>query len=195
MATRRKYTVKQRAETAGLAIVVGVTEAERQTGIPKETIQYWTEKPEFAQLRTRAREAVVADFWIAIQAGVEQVHLGLIGDAPLRDKATALATLVDRYALLNGEATQRTETRDVDPDTASPDLAAARGAYLTLVSARSGAVVGGAGEGAHPNGNGEVPPLPVPGEHPRGRAPKAAGPEGSSNGHQPNGRHRGEVAG
>ena len=41
---------------------------------------------------------------------------GLESNAPLRDKALALATLVDRYALLNGEATARTETKALTDD-------------------------------------------------------------------------------
>lgn len=112
MATRRRYTARERAKAVGIAAVEGVTEAERQTGTPKETIQYWTTKPEFAHLRTTAREAVVESFWIGIQVGLEQVTAGLKGDAPLNHKAEALRTLTEKYQLLSGGATERTETHD-----------------------------------------------------------------------------------
>ena len=111
MAERRKYTAKQRANAVGIAVVEGVTAAERTTGIPKETVQYWTQKPEFVQLRTTAREVVVEQLWIGIQVGIEELTKGLQSDAPVNHKAAAFEALAERYALLNGEATTRTETR------------------------------------------------------------------------------------
>lgn len=118
MAERRRYSAKTRAKAAGIAVVEGVTEAERRTGIPKETIHYWLNKPEFAHLRTTARETVVEQFWVGVQVGVEQVIEGLKGDAPLNHKAEATRMLADRFALLNGEATTRTEsiTNGLDPE-------------------------------------------------------------------------------
>ena len=113
MAERRKYTAKQRANAVGIAVVEGVTAAERTTGIPKETVQYWTTKPEYAQLRTTARETVVEQLWIGIQVGVEELTKGLRGDAPVHQKAAAFEALAERYALLNGDATSRSETRAV----------------------------------------------------------------------------------
>jgi len=116
MAARKFRPRIVKAEVAALASVVGVTEAERQTGIAKETIHYWLKDPEFARLRTTAREQVVEQFWAGIQIGTRAVLEGLESNAPLRDKALALATLVDRYALLNGEATARTETKALTDD-------------------------------------------------------------------------------
>ena len=113
MAERRKYTSRQRAKATGIAAAEGVTAAERATGIPKETIQYWTKKPEFAHLRTTAREMVVDQFWVGVQVGLEQVIEGMKGDAPLKEKAIALATIYDRHALLTGGATARSESRDI----------------------------------------------------------------------------------
>lgn len=123
MAQRRRYTAKQRAEAAGIAVVEGVTAAERVTGIPKTTIQYWTEKPEFAQLRTTAREAVIEELWVGLQIGVRELSAGLAGDAPLHHKAQAFVALAERYALLSGDATSRTESRELHdlPDSAYID--------------------------------------------------------------------------
>jgi hypothetical protein len=112
MATRRRYSEKTRAKAVGIAVVEGVTEAERQTGIPKQTIDYWLDKPEFGQLRTTAREVVVESLWVGIQIGIRALVEGIKGDAPLNHKADAFDKLAQRYALLNGEATQRTETHD-----------------------------------------------------------------------------------
>jgi hypothetical protein len=96
-----------------VAVVDGVTRAQEVTGIPKTTIDYWLDKPEFVQLRTTAREAVIEQLWVGIQVGVEVLTAGLKGDAPLNHKAAAFDSLTERYALLNGEATVRTETADL----------------------------------------------------------------------------------
>jgi len=94
----------------GIAVADGVTAAERATGIPKQTIDYWQSKPEFGHLRTTAQETVAEQFWIGIQVGLREVIKGLEGDAPLREKAEAMKVMADRYALLTGAATSRTET-------------------------------------------------------------------------------------
>ncbi len=113
MAERRRYTAKQKAQAVGIAVVEGVTEAERQLAIPKQTIDYWLRKPEFGPLRTTAREVVVEDFWVGVQVGLEEVAKGLRSDAPLKDKAAALGVLYDRFALLTGHPTSRSEHRDI----------------------------------------------------------------------------------
>ncbi|MDP2622272.1 MAG: hypothetical protein Q8Q29_00540 [Actinomycetota bacterium] len=127
-----------------------MTEAERQTGVPKETIQYWLNKPEFAQLRTTAREIVVDSFWVGIQIGAKALTEGLQSDAPLNHKADAFRSLADRYLLLNGEATARSEHRDIsDPDDAAVDALEGRVAWLPTPVA-PGLVA--RGNGAHTNG-------------------------------------------
>jgi hypothetical protein len=115
VATRRRYTAKQKAEAVGIAVVEGVTEAERQTGIPKQTIDYWQSKPEFGQLRTTARDIVADQFWVGIQIGLREVIKGIeSADVPLKDKHQALATIYDRHALLTGGATGRWESRELN---------------------------------------------------------------------------------
>ena len=114
MAERRRYSAKTKAKAVGIALVEGVTEAERQTGIPKETMHYWLRQPQFAHLRTRAREEVAEDFYTGVQIGLEEVSKGLRDpDVPLRDKAQALGIVYDRFALLTGAPTSRNENRDL----------------------------------------------------------------------------------
>lgn len=109
----QKRDAKTRANAVGIALVSGPVKAGEVTGIPHRTISDWMAAPEFAELRLRAREDVAALFWAAVQEGVEAVRAGLNGDEPLRDKAAALGVLYDRYALLSGQATSRTEHRDL----------------------------------------------------------------------------------
>jgi hypothetical protein len=149
MAERRRYSKTQKAEAVGLALVHGVTETERRIGIPKETIQYWTERPEFAHLRTTARDAVADQFWVAIQVGLRAVVSGLDDpDVPLRDKQQALATLYDRHALLTGMATSRTESRDLTGTLSDADIIdALREAERAATAGRTAAPVAVEAEG------------------------------------------------
>lgn len=108
---------KKRAEAVGLSLVKGVPAASKETGIPQRTIRLWKQSPEFAELRLSAREEVAATMWVAIQHGLDEVHAGLTDPAArLKDKADTLFGLIDRYQLLTGEATSRTESRDLTHD-------------------------------------------------------------------------------
>lgn len=120
MAERRRYTTRTRAKAVGIAVVDGVTAAAEQTGIPRKTIEYWIDKPEFAELRQKSRGEVADQFWAAIQVGLKEVAEGLKGDAPLRDKSVALGILWDKHALMTGDVTGRTESRELNdlPDSA-----------------------------------------------------------------------------
>ncbi len=102
-----------------------VEAAAAATGIPRTTIDYWMDQPEFVELRNKTRDAVADEFWTAIQVGVKEVAKGLLGDAPLRDKATAVGILYDKHALLTGSATSRTEARDITGTISDGELVAA----------------------------------------------------------------------
>jgi hypothetical protein len=123
--------------------VSGQTEAEQQTGIPQQTISGWFNSPEFSELRSRTREQVAAQFWAVIQRGLEQVDAGLDGDHPLRDKAQALGILYDRYALLSGQATSRTEHRDLTADLDDHEKQTLRDLIEGALAEPAEAVVGG----------------------------------------------------
>lgn len=113
MAVRRRYTAAERARAVGIATVDGQTKAAEVTGIPATTIDYWLDKPEFVALRSTAREKVIEQLWVGLQVGVEALTEGIKGSAPLNHKAAAFAALAERYALLNGEATTRSENREL----------------------------------------------------------------------------------
>ena len=112
MATRRRYTPKQRTKVAGLAAVVGVTEAERQTGIPKETIHYWVTRPEFAHLRTKTQEERAEGFQLASTLALARL-IELIPVMEPRDLIVLAGVTADKGQLLSGHATDRTEHRDL----------------------------------------------------------------------------------
>jgi hypothetical protein len=112
MATKRRYTTKQRAEAIGIAVMEGQTEAGRQTGIPPTTIDRWLDRPECVEMRSRAREEIIADVRAAFLLAVDRTaELLRSPDADLRSAADAMDKLGTRLALLSGEATTRTESR------------------------------------------------------------------------------------
>lgn len=109
-----KRPPKERAKVVGLALVKGVPKAAKATGIPMRTIRDYMKDPEFAKLRLSAREDVAEEMWATIQVGLAEVYEGLRKPGErLRDKADALFGLMNQHALYTGQATTRTETRDL----------------------------------------------------------------------------------
>lgn len=135
MKQRRRYTAAQKAVAVGIAAVEGVTEAERRTGIPKESVHYWLRDERFASLRTRARAEVAEDFWAGVQIGLEEVSKGLQDPrVPLRDKAQALDVLFRSQGLMTGQATERIESKDITADLSDHEREALRKAIDDAVA-------------------------------------------------------------
>lgn len=133
---------KQRAEAVGLALVQGVPAASKATGVPQRTLRHWKNDPEFAELGLSAREDVAQAMWVGIQVGLEEIHKGLTNpDERLRDKADAVAMLLEKRALMIGEATSRTET--TNPSLPPEVQRALRERYAELARDR----FGGEGDG------------------------------------------------
>ncbi len=121
---RRRYTKVDRAKALGIAIVKGQAAAADETGIPLSTLNQWWLDPKYGYLRNTTREDIIEQFRLAMQVGIEEVRKGLESDAPLRDKAVAASMLAEKYALFRGEATTRTETRDITGSLSDEDLEA-----------------------------------------------------------------------
>jgi hypothetical protein len=130
----KKRPTTERAAAVGLATVVGISEAARQTGIPRRTVNDWFESPEFAELRQRTKDQVADEWWAGVQHGVKAVIREFDGDAPLRDKAIAVGVLFDKLALMRGEATARTESKTFSDDLNDHERAALRQAIDTALN-------------------------------------------------------------
>lgn len=111
MAPRRKYTARQRAEAVGIAVVEGKAAAARKTNIPRKTLAYWFDLPEFADLRQRKSAEVADDLWTAFQAGVRRIAELLPVTGDISKVAIATAIMYDKRALMTGGVTGRTESR------------------------------------------------------------------------------------
>jgi hypothetical protein len=94
-----------------LAEIVGVTEAEKQTGIPKQSIQYWLDRPEFRPYRTRAREDLIAEITTVVHLAWTKIGEGLMnGEFEPRERIAAAEKATQFMQLLSGGATERVET-------------------------------------------------------------------------------------
>ena len=114
---RGKTTDKRvRAKAVGLAVVVGSNEAARQTGIPERSIRRWVMDPDLAELAARTKEQVAEEWWAIVQKGFRRVESLLDATDDAQKAATATAIIFDKLALTRGEATSRTESKDISVD-------------------------------------------------------------------------------
>lgn len=113
MSSRREYTHRQKAAAVGLSVVAGTSAASRKTGIPESSIRYWREQPAFAELREQKKEDVALDVWAAFQEGVQRVRTLIPQTDDLAKVATATGIIYDKFALMSGHATERTENREL----------------------------------------------------------------------------------
>ena len=120
---RRRYTKTEKAQAVAQATLTSTEAAAETMGIPRKTIAYWLDRPEFAELRQKTRDGVADEFWATIQVGVHRVAELLPKTDDLQKVATAVGILYDKHALLTGGATGRTESRELNdlPDTAYID--------------------------------------------------------------------------
>ena len=114
----KKIPTNERARAVGLAAVSGFAEASRQTGISESAIRTWWDRPEFAELRDRTKEAATNEWWAGVQMAFRRsVELLERTDDPVK-AATAGAIMFDKMALSRGEVTSRSEnlTSGMDRD-------------------------------------------------------------------------------
>lgn len=121
-----RYTKAQKAQAVAAATLTTVQAAAESTGVPRSTLRYWLDDPEFAALRQKSRDEVADQMWATIQIGLTEIAKGMRDpDAPLRDKVMAVGVLYDKRALLTGDATSRTESRDLTGTLSDAELLAA----------------------------------------------------------------------
>ncbi len=119
---RRTYVRHSRREKLAAVMaseVSGVIVAAEQTGVPERTIRYWRDKPEFAAIVARTREAMADDVKVAAHLTWERV-IELAPTMEARDAIFAAEKAATILQLLQGRATERTETRDIT-ESISPD--------------------------------------------------------------------------
>jgi hypothetical protein len=171
MAQRRRYTQAQKVTAVLAADMTNPLAASEATGIPRRTIRQWLEKPENANLRHNAREAIAEEAMVvarlAWQALGDAIRAGLVEP---RELITAAGVATDKASLLSGEATARTEHRDLSDDAIDTDaLHIAEDAYSAALRGEPVHVGGRDGTGIAPDGRPPLRALPLPRVDPAGR--------------------------
>lgn len=117
VAKRRKYTRRQKLSAVMAAEMVGVTQAAEQSGIPHQTISYWLERPEFGEYRRKAREELAEEVEVVAHLAWQRVAEALRGGRlEPRDALFAADKATTLYQLVSGQATSRTEHRELLAD-------------------------------------------------------------------------------
>jgi hypothetical protein len=112
VAERRRYTKSQKM-TAVIAAEFSTPEAAaEQLGIPPSTVYYWFDQPEFVELRKKTREDM-ADETSALAHKVLGIITAKLDDYEPKDLNNLYGILIDKSQLLSGEATSRTESKDI----------------------------------------------------------------------------------
>lgn len=108
MTERRRYTKRERAEAVAEAEMTTPEAAAEKLGIPRTTILYWRDKPEFVELRQKTREDA-AEGWQAIMHLAQARIIATIDEFEPRDLSVLSGVATDKYLLLTGQATSRSE--------------------------------------------------------------------------------------
>ena len=105
---RRRYTHAEKAKAVAAAEVNGVTQAADSLGIPRKTLEYWVDAPQFADLRQKTREEK-RDGYRVLVALAQKRLMELIPSMEPRDLTILLGVSQDKDLLLGGDATTRSE--------------------------------------------------------------------------------------
>ena len=126
MTERRRYTKRQKMTAVIAADMTSQLGASEATGIPRKTLAYWMDDPEFATLRQNAREIMAEEtMTVARLAWGKLAERIKSGDIETRDLVLATGMATDKAQLLNGGATARSENRDITGSITDAELTAA----------------------------------------------------------------------
>jgi hypothetical protein len=113
MAAKRRYTRKDKANAVTAAVASSVMAAAEASGIPENTLRYWYDSDEFADIRAKTREELGQESKALAHRALAEINRRL-GEFDPKDLSVLYGILVDKGQLLQGEATHRTETRALD---------------------------------------------------------------------------------
>ena len=109
---RRRYTRRQKVTAVMAAEMTSIPAAAETSGIPETTIRYWMDEPEFVAIRAKTRDDMADESAALAHKALEAIKTRLAEFEP-RDLVILFGVLVDKAQLLAGQATSRTETRDI----------------------------------------------------------------------------------
>ena len=111
----RRYTRKDKVAAVTAAAASSVLAAAEASGIPATTIDYWMHQPEFVKIRDRTREELADEFKVLAHAAAKRL-IEMVPTMEARDLVVLASMSVDKSQLLKGEATSRSEHKDITAD-------------------------------------------------------------------------------
>jgi hypothetical protein len=106
----RRYTKREKAAAVVTAEMSTTMAAAEATGIPRTTIAYWLEEPEFVTLRQKTRGEMAEGFTVLGHLAMARLK-ELVPTMEPRDLTILLGVVTEKAQLLAGQPTARTETR------------------------------------------------------------------------------------
>ena len=134
---RRRYTKAEKLNAVAQATVNGAEQAAESTGIPRTTILYWLDQPEFVALRQKTREEMRDGFKVLVHRAQERLTT-LVDSMEPRDLTILLGVATDKTLLLSGDATSRTENRSLIDGLSDDEKRRLRGAIAEAARAEAG---------------------------------------------------------
>lgn len=110
--SRRRYTKRQKATAVIAAEMSTVAAAAEGQGIPESTLRQWVDSPQYAELRLKTRGDMAEESSVLAHEVLASIRAKLHEFEP-RDLTILYGVLVDKSQLLTGEATSRTESREL----------------------------------------------------------------------------------
>lgn len=110
----RRYTKRQKAAAVVVASLTSGQVASEKLGIPQQTIAYWLDRPEFSELRAKTRQEIAAGSVVLAQLAQDALTQKIkAGEVDARDLAVIYGIAIDKGQLLAGEATSRSEHKEL----------------------------------------------------------------------------------
>ncbi len=111
---RRSYTKRQKLTAVIAADMTSTLAAAEATGIPRTSINNWLDDPEIVSLRQNARQMLAEEMGVIARLATQKLGEAIrAGRLEPRDLIMAAGMATDKSQLLAGQATSRTETRDL----------------------------------------------------------------------------------
>jgi hypothetical protein len=122
----RHYTKREKVTTVIAAEMTSNLATERATGIPNQTIGRWRDDPELRMYVDKTRDVMAEEMSGLAALAVQAIQKALrAGEFQPRDLVILLGVAVEKSLLLSGDATSRTETRDISGSIPDIDIAGA----------------------------------------------------------------------
>src|SRR4030095_14047962 len=101
MAERRRYTKREKAVAVTAALATSIKAAAETQDIPRKTVEYWVNAPEFAALRQKTREELAEGSMLLAHLAQDALAAKIrAGEVDSRDLAVIYGIAIDKGQLL-----------------------------------------------------------------------------------------------